>query len=77
MPVESPDDQSPVLSCTVASVVSRPNVDDQCLRSFMLTVTSEASQTCDDVDVRIEVLAEAYGGTVALKPIPELLLNGS
>lgn len=33
--------------------------------------------TCDDIDVRVEVLAEADSGTVPLKPVPELLLHGS
>lgn len=31
--------------------------------------------TCDDVDVGVEVLAQAHGRAVPLKPVPELLLH--
>lgn len=36
-----------------------------------------SARTCNDVDVGVEVLAEADGGAVPLEPIPELLLDGS
>lgn len=35
-----------------------------------------SARTCNDVYVRVEVLAKADGRAVPLEPIPELLLDG-